>query len=86
MSQNVQTAKTPEKAGAVNEIVEIVKTVVYFVDPRYAADPDTRGTAEITLSYTFMPAVTGARMAASAAGPHHPSPPAGEGGPRERVG
>ena len=29
MSENVQAAQTPEKTGAVNEIVEIVKTVVY---------------------------------------------------------
>ncbi|HEY8571246.1 signal peptidase I [Phenylobacterium sp.] len=29
MSENVQAAHTPEKSGAVNEIVEIVKTVVY---------------------------------------------------------
>ena len=29
MSENVQSAQTPEKSGAVNEVVEIVKTVVY---------------------------------------------------------
>ena len=29
MSENVQAAHTPEKSGAVNEIVEIIKTVVY---------------------------------------------------------
>ncbi len=27
--------------------------VVYFVDPGFAADPETRGYGEITLSYTF---------------------------------
>jgi cytochrome c oxidase assembly protein subunit 11 len=27
--------------------------VVYFVDPAYATDPETRGKGEITLSYTF---------------------------------
>jgi cytochrome c oxidase assembly protein subunit 11 len=27
--------------------------VVYFVDPQYASDPETRGGEEITLSYTF---------------------------------
>lgn len=27
--------------------------VVYFVDPKFATDEDTRGTQEITLSYTF---------------------------------
>jgi len=37
--------------------------VVYFVDPRYGADRDTRGQQEITLSYTFFPAVTGPRLA-----------------------
>ncbi len=34
--------------------------VVYTVDHRYAQDPDTRDQAEITLSYTFFPAGTGA--------------------------
>jgi signal peptidase I len=29
MSENVQAAQTPEKAGAVSEMVEIVKTIVY---------------------------------------------------------
>src|SRR6187401_487283 len=29
MSQNVQSAQTPEKSGAMNELVEIVKTIVY---------------------------------------------------------
>ena len=33
--------------------------VVYFVDPRYAKDPDAGKVSEITLSYTFYPAVTG---------------------------
>jgi cytochrome c oxidase assembly protein subunit 11 len=27
--------------------------VVYFVDPRFASDPDTKNTPQITLSYTF---------------------------------
>ena len=31
--------------------------VVYFVDPAYADDNETRGKSEITLSYTFFPAV-----------------------------
>jgi cytochrome c oxidase assembly protein subunit 11 len=35
--------------------------VVYTVDHRYAQDRDTRGQREITLSYTFFPAVTGNR-------------------------
>ena len=33
--------------------------VVYFVDPQYADDPETKGKPEITLSYTFFPAVDG---------------------------
>lgn len=31
--------------------------VVYFVDPQYVDDPETKGKGEITLSYTFFPAV-----------------------------
>lgn len=31
--------------------------VVYFVDPQYVKDPETVGKNEITLSYTFFPAV-----------------------------
>ena len=33
--------------------------VVYVVDPRFAADRDNRTQSEITLSYTFFPAVNG---------------------------
>jgi cytochrome c oxidase assembly protein subunit 11 len=44
--------------------------VVYTVDHRYAEDRDTKGQAEITLSYTFFPA---ANAASAARG----SPPAG---------
>jgi len=33
--------------------------VVYFVDPRYGTNADTKGAPEITLSYTFFQAVTG---------------------------
>jgi cytochrome c oxidase assembly protein subunit 11 len=29
--------------------------VVYFVDPEYATDPETKGGTEMTLSYTFFP-------------------------------
>ena len=35
--------------------------VVYVVDPRFGTDRDSRGQTEITLSYTFFPAVTGPR-------------------------
>jgi cytochrome c oxidase assembly protein subunit 11 len=38
--------------------------VVYYVDPRYAADKDAVSAGPITLSYTFYPAVTGPRVAA----------------------
>ena len=41
--------------------------VVYFVDPRYAADRDAVAAGPITLSYTFFPAVTGPRVAAAPA-------------------
>src|SRR5665213_1878631 len=30
--------------------------VLYFIDPGFAADPDTRGFSDIVLSYTFFPA------------------------------
>lgn len=40
------------KAG---ETVEM--PVLYFVDPKYAQDFETRGKREVTLSYTFYPAV-----------------------------
>ena len=32
--------------------------VVFFVDPKFAKDPDTKGIDEITLSYTFYPVET----------------------------
>ncbi|HEY1559386.1 MAG TPA: cytochrome c oxidase assembly protein [Caulobacteraceae bacterium] len=41
--------------------------VVYFVDPRYAADKDAMAAGPITLSYTFFPAVTGPRLAGGTA-------------------
>jgi cytochrome c oxidase assembly protein subunit 11 len=40
--------------------------VVYFVDPQYATDFETKGKGEITLSYTFFPtAETAAKQAAA---------------------
>lgn len=33
--------------------------MVYFVDPEFATDPETRGASEITLSYTIYPARPG---------------------------
>jgi cytochrome c oxidase assembly protein subunit 11 len=35
--------------------------VVYFVDPKFADDLETKGKGEVTLSYTFYPAVDAAR-------------------------
>jgi cytochrome c oxidase assembly protein subunit 11 len=35
--------------------------VVYFVDPKYADDFETKGKSEVTLSYTFYPAVAQAQ-------------------------
>ncbi len=63
----------PEQAGAYFQKLECFcfsdqtigagKTVefpvVYFVDPEYATDIDTRNKVEVTLSYTFYPAVVG---------------------------
>jgi cytochrome c oxidase assembly protein subunit 11 len=47
--------------------------VVYFVDPRYARDPDATSSGQITLSYTFYPApagpAVGKQAAAGAAAP-----------------
>jgi cytochrome c oxidase assembly protein subunit 11 len=42
--------------------------VVYFVDPKFADDPDTRGFSNVTLSYTFFPAPAPAAKAASGLG------------------
>ena len=38
--------------------------VVYFIDPRFATDFETRGKTEVTLSYTFFPAINGAAKSA----------------------
>lgn len=39
--------------------------VVFYVDPRFAKDPDTTPLKELTLSYTFYPAPDAARTAGS---------------------
>jgi cytochrome c oxidase assembly protein subunit 11 len=81
---------TPESAGAYfsklecfcfkNQTIQPGQTVqfpvVYFVDPRYARGHDPREAGEITLSYTFFPAVTGERVAVQ-------RPNAALGGPAE---
>jgi cytochrome c oxidase assembly protein subunit 11 len=70
---------TPESAGPYfsklecfcfkNQTIKPGETVefpvVYFVDPRYAADRDAVAAGPITLSYTFFPAVTGPRLASA---------------------
>jgi cytochrome c oxidase assembly protein subunit 11 len=40
--------------------------VLYFVDPKYAEDFETKGSKEVTLSYTFYPAVDAKPPAAPA--------------------
>ena len=40
--------------------------VVYFVDPQFASDPDTKSFSDVTLSYTFFPAVKAQANAAKA--------------------
>lgn len=37
--------------------------VVYFVDPKFAEDFETKGTQEVTLSYTFFPSTEGSAQA-----------------------
>jgi cytochrome c oxidase assembly protein subunit 11 len=41
--------------------------VVYFVDPKYVTDPDTKNEPDITLSYTFFPVGASAAPAKTAA-------------------
>lgn len=62
-----------EQTIAAGETVEF--PVVYFVDPAYASDPDTKGRSEITLSYTFFPIADQSRAVAAAS---KPSPALGE--------
>jgi cytochrome c oxidase assembly protein subunit 11 len=49
--------------------------VVYFVDPKFATDPETRRVKEITLSYTFFEVTDPAAIKAAA---KSPSPGLGE--------
>lgn len=46
--------------------------VLYYVDPKYADDIDTKGKPEVTLSYTFFPSATKQAQAAPAS-PHQGS-------------
>ena len=50
--------------------------VVYFVDPKFDSDPETRGMPELTLSYTFFPSKDGAIQQTEA---HAAASPLGEG-------
>lgn len=70
----------PEQAGAYfqklqcfcfsDQTIAPGKTVefpmVYFVDPKYAQDTETKNKGEVTLSYTFYPAVTSGKAEAKA--------------------
>ena len=51
--------------------------VVYFVDPKYATDPDTKNAPDLTLSYTFFP--VGASAPANKAAANDRSKPLGAG-------
>ncbi|HYG28277.1 MAG TPA: cytochrome c oxidase assembly protein [Caulobacteraceae bacterium] len=42
--------------------------MVYFIDPAFASDPETKGEPEVTLSYTFFPVEDEAKTTASALG------------------
>jgi cytochrome c oxidase assembly protein subunit 11 len=48
--------------------------VVYFVDPKYVSDPDTKNEPDITLSYTFFPVATQAAADKSASNVPSKSP------------
>ncbi|WP_293900893.1 cytochrome c oxidase assembly protein [Phenylobacterium sp.] len=40
--------------------------VLYFIDPKFTEDVNTKGATEVTLSYTFYPSVNGAKQAQAA--------------------
>jgi cytochrome c oxidase assembly protein subunit 11 len=85
---------TPSAAGAYfeklscfcfsDQTIEPGKTVempvLYFVDPKYADDPETKNKGQITLSYTFYPAVD-AKPATTTAKASVAKPASGLGGP-----
>lgn len=70
----------PEQAGAYFEKLQcfcfsdqtiapgatLEMPVLYFIDPKYADDINTKGKADVTLSYTFYPAVDVAKQARAA--------------------
>jgi cytochrome c oxidase assembly protein subunit 11 len=61
--QKLQCFCFSEQTIGPHETVEF--PVVYFVDPEYASDPETRRNAEVTLSYTFFPVKDAKRQAAA---------------------
>lgn len=46
--------------------------VVYFIDPAYAQDFETKGKGQVTLSYTFFPSTQGQKQAQAPAQPVSP--------------
>lgn len=50
--------------------------VVYFIDPQFDTDPETKGTPQLTLSYTFFPSKDGEIQLSKA---DAAKPPLGEG-------
>lgn len=69
----------PEQAGAYFQKLEcfcftdqtiaagatVEMPVLYFIDPKYVEDIDTKGKTDVTLSYTFFPTPAGAKQAAT---------------------
>ena len=56
------TAEEKAQTVRIGETMEF--PVVYFIDPAFATDPETKGKSEVTLSYTFFQ-VDGGKPAAT---------------------